>query len=58
MKEADEREAGDEKSGPARTPTAVYAAIAEIQARVAALPVLDDRSQEEIIGYDDVGLPS
>jgi antitoxin VapB len=26
--------------------------------RVAALPLLDSRSSEEILGYDDVGLPS
>jgi len=26
--------------------------------RVAALPLLDGRSSEEILGYDDVGLPS
>lgn len=31
--------------------------IAEIQNRVAALPVLDDRTPEEIIGYDEHGLP-
>lgn len=36
----------------------LHAEIAEIQARVAALPVLDDRSPEEIIGYDKSGLPS
>lgn len=30
----------------------------EIAQRAAALPVLDDRSPEEIIGYDEHGLPS
>jgi antitoxin VapB len=32
--------------------------LAEISRRCAALPVLDDRSADEIIGYDDRGLPS
>lgn len=31
--------------------------VQDIQARVQALPVLDDRSADEIIGYDDSGLP-
>jgi len=31
--------------------------IRKIQARVAALPVLDDRSPDEILGYDENGLP-
>ena len=31
--------------------------IRRIQERVARLPVLDKRSPEEIIGYDDHGLP-
>jgi hypothetical protein len=34
------------------------AAIDAIQVRVAALPVLDTRSDEEIIGYDENGLPT
>jgi antitoxin VapB len=34
------------------------AAIAEIQDEVAALPVLDDRSPDEILGYDEQGLPT
>jgi antitoxin VapB len=29
----------------------------EIALRIAALPVLDDRSADEIIGYDEDGLP-
>jgi antitoxin VapB len=29
----------------------------EIAKRAAALPVLDDRSPDEILGYDDKGLP-
>ncbi len=36
----------------------VRAEIRRIQARVAALPVLDDRTPDEIIGYDEHGLPS
>lgn len=34
------------------------AAIREIQARVAAMPVLDHRTDDEILGYDENGLPS
>ena len=29
----------------------------EISARCAALPVLDDRSEDDILGYDEHGLP-
>lgn len=29
-----------------------------IRKRVAALPILDDRSSDEIIGYDENGIPS
>jgi len=32
--------------------------IKEIQRRVAALPILDDRTAEEILGYDENGLPT
>lgn len=32
--------------------------IRRIQERVARLPVLDDRSPDEIVGYDEHGLPS
>lgn len=34
------------------------AAILRIARRAAALPVLDDRSPDEIVGYDDDGLPA
>ena len=34
------------------------AAIHEIQRRFASLPVLDDRTDDEIIGYDENGLPT
>ena len=33
------------------------AKIAEICARMGALPVLDDRTPDEIIGYDEFGIP-
>ena len=33
------------------------AAISAIALRCAALPVLDDRSDDEILGYDQHGLP-
>jgi antitoxin VapB len=36
----------------------VLAEVKEIQRRVAALPVLDSRTPEEIIGYDENGLPA
>jgi len=32
--------------------------LAAIRRRCAALPASDDRSAEEIVGYDDRGLPS
>ena len=41
-----------------RTPEGVRAAIDRIVAEVAQLPVLDDRTPDEIIGYDEHGLPS
>ncbi|MGH3199432.1 MAG: type II toxin-antitoxin system VapB family antitoxin [Streptosporangiaceae bacterium] len=31
--------------------------LARLAADVAAMPVADDRTPEEIIGYDDAGLP-
>jgi antitoxin VapB len=34
------------------------ARIAEIVAGIAALPVVDDRSPDELIGYDEFGLPT
>jgi antitoxin VapB len=32
--------------------------LREIQERVARLPVLDSRSPDEIVGYDEQGLPT
>jgi antitoxin VapB len=34
------------------------AKIAKIVADIAALPVVDDRSPDELIGYDEFGLPA
>jgi hypothetical protein len=51
MSETDCRKACDEN--PAR----LLADTAKIQAQLAQVPVLDDRSPEEIIGYDGSGLP-
>ncbi len=34
------------------------AAIRAAQARLAAMPILDHRSDDEILGYDENGLPS
>jgi antitoxin VapB len=32
--------------------------VSRIQARIAALPILDGRTPEEILGYDENGLPT
>lgn len=34
------------------------AKIAKIVAGIVALPVVDDRSPDDLIGYDDLGLPT
>lgn len=39
-------------------PARLAEVLGEIGKRCAALPVIDDRSPEEIIGYGDDGLPS
>jgi len=36
----------------------LVAELTTIALRTAAMPTLDDRSAEEILGYDDRGLPS
>ena len=41
-----------------RGKTVDLARIDEIVAQLAALPVVDDRSPDELIGYDEHGLPS
>ena len=40
------------------TPWSVKDELTAIQQRIARLPVLDNRSPDEIIGYDGNGLPS
>ena len=42
---------------PSETREQLIAAMEEIAARSAARPVVDPRSPDEIIGYDDFGLP-
>ncbi len=42
---------------PRPDPASARAAVREIQERLAKLPVLDDRTLEEILGYDEFGLP-
>lgn len=41
-----------------RNPAVVLAEIDRIVAEVAQLPVLDGRTADEIIGYDENGLPT
>ena len=41
-----------------RSPDAVLAEIDRIVEEVARLPVLDDRTADEVIGYDEHGLPT
>jgi antitoxin VapB len=45
-------------STPPRKKRLLLEDLAAIRARCAKLPVLDERSPEGIIGYDDRGLPS
>jgi hypothetical protein len=33
------------------------ARLAQLAAEVAVMPVVDSRTPEEIVGYDDIGLP-
>jgi antitoxin VapB len=42
---------------PPLNPEKVRALVEQIQKRVAQLPVLDSRSPDEILGYDEFGLP-
>jgi antitoxin VapB len=42
---------------PPPDPERVRAAIREIQESLAKLPVLDSRTPDEILGYDEFGLP-
>jgi hypothetical protein len=43
---------------PSAPANLLRADIADIQESVASLPDLDTRSPEDIIGYDEAGLPS
>lgn len=45
------------ETGRAR-PDALSDELATIRHRCAALPVVDDRAADEIVGYDDRGLPA
>jgi antitoxin VapB len=40
-----------------RTPEEIKAGVDAIVARMSALPVLDTRSDDEILGYNEHGLP-
>ncbi|HEY5386825.1 MAG TPA: hypothetical protein VIL79_02880 [Thermoleophilia bacterium] len=40
-----------------RSPTDMLALARAVLRRVDALPVLDDRAADEILGYDEHGLP-
>jgi antitoxin VapB len=44
--------------GGERQKTLLLEELATIRRRCAALPVLDERRADDIIGYDDSGLPS
>ncbi len=46
------------KVGAHRSGRSLAGEIEEIALRVSVLPVRDPRSPEEILGYDDAGLPS
>lgn len=46
-----------ERLRAARGRRSLAAELDEIALRCAAMPVLDDRSEEEILGYDEHGLP-
>ena len=41
-----------------KDPAAIMEAVRKIQESVAKLPILDDRSADEILGYDENGLPN
>jgi antitoxin VapB len=43
--------------GPRLSGQALIQRMTEISEHCAALPVLDPRTPDEIIGYDDLGLP-
>jgi len=41
-----------------KSPEKIIAAVRKIQGLAAKLPILDDRSADEILGYDEKGLPN
>lgn len=47
----------DKRRRPARNPGRIREAIRELQEEIRKLPVLDPRTPDEIIGYDEHGLP-
>jgi antitoxin VapB len=49
--------AGVSVTRPRRSSEEIERRIKEIAERVAALPILDHRSDDEIIGYDEFGVP-
>lgn len=51
------RAAGVPVGAGRRTPAEIERSLNEIVARVSAMPVLDNRSADEIIGYDEFGVP-
>jgi antitoxin VapB len=60
LREAVEAKAQTTGIGPhgrRRTPEQIEQRINEIVQRVSTLPILDDRSADEIIGYNDIGVP-
>jgi hypothetical protein len=50
------RPGADTRPEPAAVPR--FRSVEEIQAYVASLPVLDARSPDAIVGYDEHGLPT
>jgi antitoxin VapB len=57
LRERLERQRAEERRGP-RSPAERLRRLEEIAELFDDLPVLDDREPDEIIGYDENGLPS
>lgn len=55
--EARAEAAGIPATSRRRSPEEIEQRLKEIAERVAALPVLDDRGPDEIIGYNETGVP-
>lgn len=47
----------DKRRAPARNPARIREAVRALQEEVRRLPMLDPRTPDEIIGYDEHGLP-